>query len=189
MSLKPQSGRFPVISMNDWSIIESWTERNSICWKWCLISFTEPVLVWCHDNNDIQWGNHIKSYYTFDSENKDTSTRAAWDWRFLHMWVGTGGQYHPPLQEVSCESLEWWGRGSSWPRGVLTASRHCGWQHYAIEGGDPGLPVPCRCSPMPFNPAPCHTEKEIRINLPTDMLILTPFFSAFPLICCTFWAC
>lgn len=105
------------------------------------------------------------------------------------MGVRTGGQYHPPLQEVYCESPEQQGRGSPRPYGVHTASRHSGWQHYPVGGGDPGLPVPVPCSPMPFNPAPCHTEKEIRINLASDMLILTPFFSVFPFSCCTFWAC
>lgn len=99
-----------------------------------------------------------------------------------------GGQYHAPLQEVCTESTEQWGfrldsigpAGSS--AGIIFSGQEI-----------PGQSTPTGTSPCLSTPRPAAHREEIRINLRSDMLILTPPLPPFTLCqkeecrCICFW--
>ncbi len=93
------------------------------------------------------------------------------------LWVReVGGQYHTPLQEVCAESTEQWG----FPAGFHRTSRLRRW-HYPLRAGDPRPEHPHWYFPCLSTPRPAAHREEIRINLRSNMLILTPPLPPFTL--------
>lgn len=99
-----------------------------------------------------------------------------------------GGQYHAPLQEVCTESIEQWGfrLDSMGPAGSAAGIIFSGQEI-------PGQCTPTGTSPCLSTPRPAAHREEIRINLRSDMLILTPPLPPFALRwkkeyrCICFW--
>lgn len=99
-----------------------------------------------------------------------------------------GGQYHAPLQEVCTESIEQWGfrLDSMGPAGSASCIIFSGQEI-------PGQSTPTGTSPCLSTPRPAAHREEIRINLRSDMLILTPPLPPFTLCrkkeyrCICFW--
>ncbi len=85
------------------------------------------------------------------------------------LWVReVGGQYHTPLLEVCAESMEQWGfrLDSTGPAGSVAG--------IILTGQEiPGQSTPTGTSPRLSTPRPRAHREEIRINLRSDMLILT----------------